>query len=202
MSEIQPPKGINYYNEKNLYKELNLFLEWNLKINFSKNKKKVIEWNNLWKNLFKGIKYNKNCLVLRDFHIDNIFYLEKRYKLEKIGLIDYQDALIGHASYDLVSLLQDVRVNISVKDQKILFDYYIKSKKINKKDFEIAYLVLGTQRLLKIVGVFNRLHIKYNNPSYLRYLPRTWKILNRNLKNPIFVELVMWLKQNNFLQND
>jgi hypothetical protein len=67
---------------------------------------------------------------LRDFHVDNIFYLKNKKKEEKIGLIDYQDSLIGHPAYDLVSLLQDVRVFLSKDEQLILKKYFLKNKKI------------------------------------------------------------------------
>ena len=68
--------------------------------------------------------------MLRDFHVDNIFYLKDRNKLEKIGLIDFQDSLIGHPAYDLVSLLQDVRVFLAIKEQVDFYNYYKKNAKI------------------------------------------------------------------------
>ena len=67
---------------------------------------------------------------MRDFHVDNIFYLKDRNKLKKIGLIDFQDSLIGHPAYDLVSLLQDVRVFLSLKEQDSFYNYYKKNAKI------------------------------------------------------------------------
>ena len=70
-------------------------------------------------------KYNKKSIVLRDFHIDNLFWLQDRENLQKIGLIDFQDALVGHPCYDLVSLLQDVRVNLSKNEQNRLYKFYI-----------------------------------------------------------------------------
>ena len=118
-------------------------------------KKALKDWDNIWKDLLNGISYKKTSLVLRDFHVDNIFYLRDRKKLEKIGLIDFQDSLIGHPAYDLVSLLQDVRVFLSAKEQKKFYDYYKKHAKINKNEFTYAYLVLGTQRLFKIIGLLH-----------------------------------------------
>ncbi len=112
--------------------------------------------------------------MLRDFHVDNIFYLKDRNKLEKIGLIDFQDSLIGHPAYDLVSLLQDVRVFLSIKKSKLIFTITIKRmQKSNQNEFKYAYLVLGTQRLFKIIGIFKKLAIKQGKIDYLRYLPRT-----------------------------
>ena len=136
-------------------------------------------------------------MVLRDYHIDNIFYLKKRAKIKKIGLIDFQDALLGHCCYDLVSLLQDVRTFISFKDQDFLLNYYLNKSDVCTESFKRAYLILGTQRLIKIIGIFNKLKNKKQNKTYLKYLPRTWKLLNYNLKNPILNELKIWINNNN-----
>ena len=145
-------------------------------------------------NLLKSISYKKTCVVLRDFHVDNIFYLKDRNKLEKIGLIDFQDSLIGHPAYDLVSLLQDVRVFLYIEEQHNIYNYYKKHAKINQDEFKYAYLVLGTQRLFKIMGIFKKLAVKQGKIDYLRYLPRTKKLIKYNLKSPIFGELKIWLK--------
>ena len=131
-----------------------MYKQWG--INFKKNKKALRDWDSIWSNLLNNISYKKTNVVLRDFHVDNIFYLRDRNKLEKIGLIDFQDSLIGHPAYDLVSLLlQDVRVFISIKKQKVIMNI-IKNAKINEVEFKYAYLVLGTQRLFKIIGVFKK----------------------------------------------
>ena len=165
-------------------------------IKYKKNKKAFKDWNRIWNSLLKNISYKKTCVVLRDFHVDNIFYLRERNKLEKIGLIDFQDSLIGHPAYDLVSLLQDVRAFLSFEEQDDLYNYYKKNAKIKQDEFKYAYLVLGTQRLFKIIGIFKKLAIKQGKINYLRYLPRTKKLIKYNLKNPIFNELKMWLKIN------
>ena len=202
LTEKKPPIFLSHYTEKTLFKELNLFLEWHLKLNLNDHKDIINQWNQLWLELFKKVKNNNLCLVLRDFHIDNIFYLEKRKTLRNIGLIDYQDALVGHSSYDLVSLLQDVRTFISKKDQKVLYNYYIKKMKINKKEFRLAYIILGTQRLLKIIGIFNRLYNRYGNNYYLKYLPRTWRLLYANMKHPALIHLKIWLNNNKNNSNE
>ena len=164
--------------------------------NIKKNTKALKDWDKIWNNLLKSVSYKKRCVVLRDFHVDNIFYLRDRNKLEKIGLIDFQDSLIGHPAYDLVSLLQDVRVFISIKEQNNFYNYYKKHAKINQNEFKYAYLVLGTQRLFKIIGIFKKLALKQGKIDYLRYLPRTKPLIKYNLKNSIFNELKMWLKIN------
>ncbi len=194
LSEKKEPNFIKSYNYSILKSELNLYIKWEL--NIKKDKKALKDWDRIWNCLLKNINYKKTCLVLRDFHVDNIFYLRDRYRFEKIGLIDFQDSLIGHPAYDLVSLLQDVRVFLSIKEQNDFYNYYKKHTRFNHSEFKYAYLVLGTQRLFKIIGIFRKLAIKQGKINYLKYLPRTKKLIKYNLKNPIFNELKMWLKIN------
>lgn len=192
LSKKEKPSFMYNYDNKILKNELRLYLQWYL--NISKNKKALNGWDNIWNTLLNGISYKKTSVVLRDFHVDNIFYLKNRKNLKKVGLIDFQDALLGHPAYDLVSLLQDVRVFVSSKEQLNLYNYYIKYSKLDKNEFHYAYLVLGTQRLLKIIGIFKRLSNKEGKANYLKYLPRAKKLIKQNLKNPIFNELKIWLK--------
>ena len=194
LSEKKLPNFVKDYDYRTLKNELDLYIKWGL--NIEKSKKTLRDWNNIWSSLLNNISYKKTSVVLRDFHVDNIFYLKNRKKLEKVGLIDFQDSLIGHPAYDLVSLLQDVRVYLSVKEQLDFFNYYKKYTKINLNEFEYAYLVLGTQRLFKIIGIFKKLAIKEGKINYLKYLPRTKKLIEHNLKNPIFSKLKTWLKVN------
>ena len=194
LSKKQKPKFIKEYDHCILKDELDLYIKWEL--NIKKNTKAFKSWNSIWDSLLNNISYKKTAVVLRDFHVDNIFYLKDRNKLEKIGLIDFQDSLIGHPAYDLVSLLQDVRVFLSIKEQVDFYNYYKKNAKINPNEFKYAYLVLGTQRLFKIIGIFKKLAIKERKIDYLRYLPRTKQLIKYNLKNPIFNELKVWLKIN------
>ena len=194
LSKKKKPSFIKDYDHRILKDELDLYIKWEL--NMKKNKKAFKDWNRIWDSLLNNISYKKTAVVLRDFHVDNIFYLKDRNKLEKIGLIDFQDSLIGHPAYDLVSLLQDVRVFLSIKEQVDFYNYYKKNAKINPNEFKYAYLVLGTQRLFKIIGIFKKLAIKQGKIDYLRYLPRTKQLIKYNLKNPIFNELKMWLKIN------
>ena len=194
LSKKKKPNFIKNYDQCILKDELDLYIKWEL--NIKKNTKAFKSWNSIWDSLLNNISYKKIVVVLRDFHVDNIFYLKDRNKLEKIGLIDFQDSLIGHPAYDLVSLLQDVRVFLSIKEQVSFYNYYKKNAKINQNEFKYAYLVLGTQRLFKIIGIFKKLAIKQGKLDYLRYLPRTKQLIKYNLKNPIFNELKMWLKIN------
>ena len=155
----------------------------------------ISSWNEIWDSLFLQIsKYNKNSIVLRDFHIDNLFWLQDRENLKKIGLIDFQDALVGHPCYDLVSLLQDVRVNLSKNEQNRLYNLYIAEGFLDDKLFEETYFIYGTQRLIKIIGIFYRLNYLDKKSNYLKFLPRTWELLRINLNYPYLKHLSDWFK--------
>ncbi len=194
LSKQKPPQFLNSYSREVFRQELNIFIDWYL---FYKKKKKSIAisiWNEIWESLFLKTNNNNKSIVLRDFHIDNLFWLKNRSGLRKIGLIDFQDALIGHPCYDLVSLLQDVRVNISDKEQYRLFNNYLSDSNFDKKLFEESYFIFGTQRLIKIIGVFYRLKFLHKKNNYMSFIPRTWSLLKKNLKYPLLKDLSNWFK--------
>ena len=118
---------------------------------------------------------------------------------KKLGLIDSQDAIIGNPLYDLASLIDDVRVNLSKKNQDVLFRYYIQKSKFLKKDqlnLKNDFDILSVQRNLKILGIFVRLLKRDGKSNYIKYLPRTWKLLEVRLKNSIFNGLKKVINKN------
>jgi len=181
---------------KNLHKESDLFFNWYLSYKIKKKKLARIkteikkELNEVYKKLyFKNIYF-----VHRDFHVSNIILSGK-----KLGLIDSQDAIIGNPLYDLASLIDDVRVNLSKKNQDILFRYYIQKSKFLKKDqlnLKNDFDILSVQRNLKILGIFVRLLKRDGKSNYIKYLPRTWKLLEVRLKNSIFDRLKKVINKN------
>ena len=181
---------------KNLHKESDLFFNWYLSYKIKKKKLARIkteikkELNEVYKKLyFKNIYF-----VHRDFHVSNIILSGK-----KLGLIDSQDAIVGNPLYDLASLIDDVRVNLSKKNQDILFRYYIQKSKFLKKDqlnLKNDFDILSVQRNLKILGIFVRLLKRDGKSNYIKYLPRTWKLLEVRLKNSIFDRLKKVINKN------
>ena len=194
LAKEKPASFLKHYSWLIFKEELNIFLDWGLFSPKEKKKEAVKNWNMIWKDLYKNI-YSKSevSTVLRDFHIDNLFYLKDRKNIKKIGLIDFQDALAGHSCYDLVSLLQDVRTFIPFTKQESLLKHYLKLSKNSPNEFKKAYFTFGSQRAFKIIGIFKRLKYKYNNDNYIKYLPRCWKIINYNLKKPFLSDLKYWV---------
>ena len=184
------------YSLSHLHKESDLFFDWHLKY-CSKNLKlgkikKILkkEINNLYKKLY----FKNNCFTHRDFHASNIMITKKR-----LSLIDSQDAIIGNPLYDVASLIDDVRIKIPKNLQDNLFKHYIKKAKFQFKDqsyLKNDFDILSVQRNFKILGIFVRLYKRDNKPGYLKYLPYTWDLIERRMKNPIFNKLSLLMKKN------
>jgi len=124
--------------------------------------------------------------VLRDYHAENIMLLGS---LGSQGLLDFQDALNGHKAYDLVSLLQDARRDVSPELEIAMFDYYLAATGKPEAEFAAAYATLGAQRALRILGIFARLCLHGGKPGYLRLIPRVWGQLQQNLRHPALAPL-------------
>lgn len=130
--------------------------------------------------------------VLRDYHAENIMLLGS---LEKQGLLDFQDALNGHRAYDLVSLLQDARRDVSPQLEAAMFDRYVQSAGPGD-DFLADYARLGAQRNAKIVGIFVRLWKRDGKRRYLDLIPRVWGLLERDLSHPALAPVAAWFDGN------
>ena len=183
------------YSLSHLHKESDLFFDWYLKHCSKKLKlgkiKKILkkELNNIYKKLY----FKNNCFTHRDFHVSNIMMTKKR-----LSLIDSQDAIIGNPLYDVASLIDDVRIKIQKNLQDNLFKYYIQKSKFRTKDqsyLKNDFDILSVQRNLKILGIFVRLYKRDKKPNYLKYLPHTWSLLERRMRNPIFNKLNILFKK-------
>jgi aminoglycoside/choline kinase family phosphotransferase len=122
-------------------------------------------------------------------------------ELHKQGLLDFQDALIGHRAYDLVSLLQDARRDVSPELEAEMFDHYLQKSGLNQsegpaEDFLADYARLGAQRNAKIVGIFVRLWKRDGKPRYLDLIPRVWALLERDLMHPALAPVAAWFDAN------
>ncbi len=130
--------------------------------------------------------------VLRDYHAENIMLIEGS---ENLGLLDFQDALAGHAAYDLVSLLQDARRDVHPELETALLDRYRRITGADARFFD-AYHVLGAQRNAKIVGIFTRLWKRDGKPRYPGLCPRVWGYLERDLQHPALGPVAAWFDAN------
>jgi len=131
--------------------------------------------------------------VLRDYHAENIMLLGA---LRKQGLLDFQDALVGHPAYDLVSLLQDARRDVSPDLEADMIAYYVRRTGADEESFRADYARLGAQRNAKIVGIFVRLWKRDGKPRYLDLVARVWALLERDLAHPALAPVSDWFDAN------
>jgi len=154
-----------------------------------------------WASVLERVVAGPKTWVLRDFHSPNLIWLPERDGLKRVGLIDFQDAVIGHPAYDVVSLLQDARVEVPEALEFSLLALYVKLRRARDPDFDIeaftgAYAVLGAQRATKILGIFVRLDRRDGKPAYLAHLPRIEAYLKRCLAHPALGRLKLWYEAN------
>ena len=139
----------------------------------------------------------KPTWVLRDFHSPNLIWLPDRSGIAQVGLLDFQDAVMGPAAYDLASLLQDARVEVPEPMEIALLGHYVTRRaeldpKFEPVEFLQAYAALAAQRASKILGIFSRLDRRDGKPQYLRHIPRIWGYLQRSLAHPALGQLRTW----------
>lgn len=124
-------------------------------------------------------------IVLRDYHAENLLWLPDRIGDARVGLLDFQDAVLGHKAYDLVSLLQDARRDVPSETEHHVKDYFVRKSGLDPEMFNIAYSLLGAQRNLRIIGVFARLCMHYGKPDYVDMIPRVYDLAMHNLQHPL-----------------
>jgi aminoglycoside/choline kinase family phosphotransferase len=206
IQKIKPKKKIEtIFNKKHfldeysynyLDKESNLFFEWYLPLFLNKKKtlkiKKILK--KILKKIYKKLYFPNSYFVHRDFHTQNLMKVGK-----KIGVIDSQDALIGNPAYDLVSLIDDVRIKTPLRLKNQIYNYYLKNSPIiyryNSKRFLNDFNILSIQRSLKIIGIFSRLATRDKKGKYLKLIPYTWQLLENRMKHKDFSELKKILKK-------
>jgi len=184
------------YNNAILYREVALLIDWYLplkKRNISISEIKFFK--NSWIDLFDNLTKSNQVLVLRDYHADNLMVLPNMSGFKSVGLLDFQDALIGSFAYDLQSLLEDARRDINQQNREKLFDYFISRANYDFKEFSSDYEIISLQRNIKILGIFARLYLRDKKEQYLQYLPRVEnfvldRLKNNNLIQDLFKELL------------
>ena len=148
-----------------------------------------------WREVLAGLA-DTRVLTLRDYHADNLMLLEDRQGLRRLGLLDFQDALVGHPAYDLVSLLQDARRDVPPALETAMLGRYRATTGTPHPEFAADYQRLGAQRNTKILGIFARLWKRDGKPGYLQLMPRVWAHLERNLAHPSLAPVRDWFDQN------
>ena len=185
------------YNFEELYRESILFIEWFIekKLGMQISNKKRDEFYQILQQAFINIKSQNDTLVLRDYHVDNLILKDHKEPLKQVGLIDFQDALLGSSFYDLASLLEDVRMPLNENEKEELLKYYINMTNENYEMVLREINFFSLQRNLKILGIFNRLSIRDGKVRYLEYLPATFNFIKSNLKSSLFFDMKKWVEE-------
>ncbi len=196
IKEITDTTGVPDYDNNWICFALSLFLDWfapkALNRELSKNERD--EFYQIWEDLFASISDTPKGLILSDYHIDNLMYLNARKGHKACGLLDFQDARVGPLVYDLVSLLEDPRRDVPPKIREEILDLYLsKNPTLDKDKFMRAYHIVAVKRHTRVIGIFVRLKVRDGKDRYLNDIPRTWKMLQSHLSEPCMQPLKEWL---------
>lgn len=190
------PWHIRDYDGAALQAEADLFLDWYAKdFGYDIQGEVRAQWHAIWAELFKSLDVHAPGLALRDFHAENIFWLPHREAVSRVGLIDFQDGLFAHPAYDLVSLIEDARRDVSPDLAVPLLKRFCEKSGLNyAAEFRTAYAVMGAQRNAKILGIFIRLAERDGKPHYRDLIPRVAAHFKGNLEDPKCAELKTWMQ--------
>lgn len=143
----------------------------------------------LWRAILTSAGLKQSCLVHRDYHADNLFWLEERAGHAAVGMIDYQDALWGDPAYDMASLLEDARRDVSAQTAAECLALFARETGEEALGFSGRYAVLAAQRNAKIIGIFCRLAVRDGKAHYTDYLPRVWGHFLHDLRHPLLAPM-------------
>jgi aminoglycoside/choline kinase family phosphotransferase len=184
------PPDLPPYDDPALTREVLLFTDWyGPAVGLALDPDSYLgAWREAWADVLRASE-TAPVMVLRDYHADNLMVLPDG----DLGLLDFQDALAGHPAYDLVSLLQDARRDVSTELEDQMLDHYRRAAGIGDPAvFRAHYEVLGAQRNTKILGIFTRLWKRDGKPFYPTMHPRIWTYLERNLRHPALAPVRAW----------
>jgi len=148
----------------------------------------------LWQTVLPQAATHRSTVVLRDYHVDNLMLLPSRPGVQGVGLLDFQDAVWGPPSYDLVSLLEDARRDVPAELRSEMTARYLAAfPALERTAFERSSAILAAQRSCKILGIFTRLWQRDGKPQYLAHVPRLWRLLQEDLRHPDLAPIARWL---------
>ena len=195
LHKYPPMDGLPVHGMKQWLEELSLFTDWycpalGLSVN-------VEGYRAAWMEALGPVEEDGlgPVTVLRDYHAENVMLVRGREGVRHFGLLDFQDALVGHPAYDLASVLEDARRDVSPEIERAMIDRYIAATGV-PESFERAYWALAAQRNTRILGVFTRLWKRDNKPHYTAFQPRMWGLLERDLDHPGLEPVKLWFDVN------
>jgi len=150
-------------------------------------------WDGLWAPIHSRGEAGASVFAHRDYHAENLIWLDEREGLARVGLLDFQDAVIAHPAWDLAALLQDARRDVAPELEAAMLERYLEASAYgDRAGFLADYAALATLNNVRVVGIFARLIARDGKPRYRGFLPRMWRLLDRNLAHPDLAELKTW----------
>jgi aminoglycoside/choline kinase family phosphotransferase len=183
------------YDETRLLDEANLLVDWYLPAMRGEPTAADLKrgYIDTWRALLPLAEATPTSLVLRDYHVDNLMWLDGRAGVARCGLLDFQDAVIGSTAYDLVSLIEDARRDLAPGLAESMIARYLAAfPDLDPDAFQAAAAMLSAQRNSKIIGIFTRLSERDGKPVYLEHIPRVWRLLEGDLAHPALGPLRAW----------
>jgi aminoglycoside/choline kinase family phosphotransferase len=196
---LSPDKPLFDYDSTALVAETDLLTEWFLPLALGRvaTDAEVTEHRSLYRAALASIGATRRVFVHRDYHAQNLLWLPDRAGVARVGLIDFQDAVAGSAAYDLISLTEDARRDVSPAIAEAATVHYLETMRaqgtpVDEAAFRQEMAVMAAQRNAKIVGIFARLYKRDGKARYLDLLPRVWGYLERDLAHPALGGLRAW----------
>ena len=199
--EGAPPHRVPEFDRGAMTIEVELTLDWAFPrlVGRRADEGERAEFHSAWDEAFDGLRGVETSLVLRDVQAPNIVWQHGREGLDRVGLIDFQDALVGPAAYDVASLAQDARVTIPPDLEAELKSHYSSARAAVDPRFERAYAIMAAQRATKVFGLWVRLDERDGKPQYLCHAPRTRAYLGRVLHDPALAAVRAWFEKHDLL---
>ena len=187
------------YDEARFLDEAVRFVDWYLRLVAGKEAPAALREDYLarWRVVLASAESTPATLVLRDYHVDNLMRVAGRNGVAACGLLDFQDAVLGPATYDLMSLLEDERRDVALPlRQKMIARYLAAFPDLDRDGFATSYAVMGAQRHAKNIGQFARLKLRDDKPHYLKHIPHMWRLLIEDLAHPALAPVRQWFEAN------
>ena len=191
--------GVPAYDDDMMMEEAALMTEWHLPAVLGADRAGALadSYRQCWLPIFSSARSVPDSLVLRDYHVDNLMRIDGREGIAACGLLDFQDAVVGPVSYDLMSLVEDARRDVDLNLATAMRGRYLAAfPDIDIAAYDTSFTVLAAQRHCKVIGIFTRLSVRDGKPVYLEHIPRLWRLLERALTHPMLVPLRVWFDTN------
>jgi aminoglycoside/choline kinase family phosphotransferase len=187
--------GVPRFEEAAALRQVKLLLEWYWPATQADpvSPSAAAEFDAAWRNVLALWQRTPQGLVLFDYHVDNLMLLAGRSGMASVGLLDFQDAVVGPRSFDLVSLIDDARRDVvPALGRHLMARYLAAFPSLERAGFGAAYAASGAQRHTRILGTFTRLCRRDHKPAYLAFIPRVWRQLEAQLAHPELAPLASW----------